>query len=139
MRSIDLPDELLKRLEQRYGPSGVVQRIAALIERDLRDSSIDLLSSTKSKECLHQELYAAVDAAARSGKNYAEFIVLGQSEVLRTLEDLGVAVRQCIVDVDITPELARRQRATSWILLHLHHGCVQSKLHGNRLLYGNDS
>lgn len=68
-----------------------------------------------------------------------EFVVLGQGDSLCNLHDLGVDVRQCVVEVDLPIEKARLKRAKSWVMFHLHYGLVQPRLEGVRILCGENA
>ena len=183
--SIEITEELLARVIQRYGPTRLGESIEWIIERDLRDPTVDPLTSTRSKSSLNWDVYCAVDEAARSGKNYVEsflccdvdnfshfvnchghgfsdqslvkladrlktlnkpvyrhggdeFVVVGQAETLGTLRDLDISVRQCVVHVNLEIDFARRCRAGSWIMYHIHRGCVQCKTEGDRILCCNN-
>lgn len=180
-RSIDIADDLLDRVSERFGPTQLAERIEAMIERGLADPSIDALTGARSKHALDYDVYSSVDLAARDRGNYVQsflcrdiddfshyvdhfgfgpsdqlliqladrlknvgkpvyrhggdkFIVFGQDDTIRTLDGLGAAVRQCVVDVNLSIDRARSKRAKSWIMFHLHQGCVQPELQGKRIL-----
>jgi GGDEF domain-containing protein len=60
-----------------------------------------------------------------------EFVVRGIGSLIPNLDaDLGVTLKQAIVTVDVSTDRARHHRVTSWVMLHLHRGVVESSVEG---------